>query len=130
PAFIASATGRKVFQRLRLAGEEVHLTDLVIQPGGGLVGQTVGEVQAEHRVNIVMHQGPAGVAINPDHGVALGAEDTILVIAPMARLSGPGKTWSVRTTAPSSAKTSTDVASTSTWRRTGRVRSPVARGAA
>jgi Trk K+ transport system NAD-binding subunit len=86
PAFIAAATGRKVYQRFQLAGKEVHLTDVTIHPGGRLVGRGVGEVQADHRVNIIMYQGAAGVDINPEHDVILGPEDTILVIAPMEQL--------------------------------------------
>jgi voltage-gated potassium channel len=86
PAFIAAATGRKVYQGFQLAGKQVHLTDLVVAGGGGLVGRTVGEVQGSRGVNIVMHQGGSGVDVNPAHAVVLGAGDTILVIAPMARL--------------------------------------------
>jgi Trk K+ transport system NAD-binding subunit len=86
PAFIAAATGRKVYQEFRLAGQLVHLTDLTIDPAGSLVGSTVGVAQARNQVNIVMHQGPSGVNINPDHAIVLGAGDTILVIAPLDRL--------------------------------------------
>ena len=83
PAFIAAATGRKVYQEFRLAGQLVHLTDITIDPAGTLVGSTVGDVQARNLVNIVMYQGPAGVNINPEHAMVLGPGDTILVIAPL-----------------------------------------------
>jgi Trk K+ transport system NAD-binding subunit len=86
PAFIAAATGRKVYQPFQLAGQEVHLTDLTVRPDGGLVGRTVGEIQAGNQVNIVMHQGAGGVNVNPAHAVTLGPGDTVLVIAPMDRL--------------------------------------------
>ena len=86
PAFIAAATGRKVYQEFRLAGQLLHLTDLTIHPAGSLVGMTVGTVQAGNEVNIVMHQGPTGVNVNPGHATVLGPGDTILVIAPIGRL--------------------------------------------
>lgn len=86
PAFIAAATGRKVYQEFQLSGHMVHLTDLVICPTGGLVGRTVGEVQADKETNIVMHQSPAGVDLNPFFSVVLGPGDTVLVIAPVDRL--------------------------------------------
>jgi Trk K+ transport system NAD-binding subunit len=86
PAFIAAATGRKVYQAFQLAGKQVHLTDLAIAATGGLFGRTVGEVQEAWQVNIVMHQGASGVDVNPAHAAVLGPGDTILVIAPMARL--------------------------------------------
>ncbi|MFI5457922.1 MAG: potassium channel family protein [Isosphaerales bacterium] len=86
PAFIAAATGRKIYQGFQLAGEYVHLTDITISPTGRLVGRTVGDVQSDKRINIVMHQGAGGVHVNPDPLILLEPGDTILVIAPMEAL--------------------------------------------
>ncbi len=86
PAFIAAATGRKVYQAFQLAGRQVHLTDITINATGSLVGQTVGDVQTDKRINIVMHQSGADVHVNPDPETAFGPGDTILVIAPMDAL--------------------------------------------
>ena len=38
PAFIAAATGRKVYQVFRLADQLVHMTDIVVVPESGLTG--------------------------------------------------------------------------------------------
>jgi Trk K+ transport system NAD-binding subunit len=86
PAFVAAATGRKIYQGFQLAGEYVHLTDMTIRPKGRLVGQSVGEVQSDKRINIVMQQGAGGVHVNPDPEIVLEPGDTILVIAPMEAL--------------------------------------------
>jgi Trk K+ transport system NAD-binding subunit len=86
PAFIAAATGRKVYHEFRLADQPLHLTDMTIFPAGELVGMSVGVIQSANRVNIVMHQGPSGVNVNPGHEVVLGPGDSILVIAPMDKL--------------------------------------------
>jgi Trk K+ transport system NAD-binding subunit len=88
PAFIAAATGRKVYQPFQLAGQEVHLTDIIVCATGRLVGRTVGEIQADKRINIVMHQDPRSgtVNVNPDPEIILAPDDTILVIAPMEPL--------------------------------------------
>ena len=86
PAFIAAATGRKVYQDFQLAGKHLYLIDLTVCPTGGLVGKTVGEIQADKQVNIVMHSGPTGPNVNPGHNLSLGANDDLLVIAPMERL--------------------------------------------
>jgi Trk K+ transport system NAD-binding subunit len=86
PAFIAAATGRKVYQDFQLAGQHVQLIDFTIHPQSRLVGQTVGEVQKSMDVNIVMHNGAQGVNVNPPHEVRLGGGDSLLVIAPLARL--------------------------------------------
>jgi voltage-gated potassium channel len=89
PAFIAAATGRKVYQGFQLAGQYVHLTDLIITQTCRLAGRTVREVQADNRVNIVLHQGPGGVNANPSGDTVLAPGDTILVIAPMEPLLEP-----------------------------------------
>src|SRR4051812_422383 len=86
PAFIAEALGHKVYQGFHLAGQYVHLTDLVISPTGKLAGLTVGELQSDKKINIVMHQGPQGVNVNPDAEIILAPSDTILVIAPAESL--------------------------------------------
>ncbi len=86
PAFIAAATGRKIYQGFQLAGQQVHLTDITICPTGRLVGRTVGDVQSDKRINIVMHQGALGVNVNPDPQILLLPGDTILVIAPLEPL--------------------------------------------
>ncbi|WP_435019902.1 potassium channel family protein [Tundrisphaera sp. TA3] len=86
PAFIAAATGRHVYQEFQLGGEPLHLTDLTVDAGGKLVGQTVGALQAGSKVNVVMYRGRGGVDVNPAHGVTLHAGDEILVIARIERL--------------------------------------------
>jgi Trk K+ transport system NAD-binding subunit len=86
PAFIAAATGRKIYQGFQLAGQYVHLTDITIHPNGRLVGHTVGDLQTDKRVNIVMQQGSTGVHVNPDPYTLLQPGDTILVIAPVDAL--------------------------------------------
>jgi voltage-gated potassium channel len=86
PAFIAAATGRKIYQGFQLAGQYVHFTDITICSTGKLVGVSVGEIQADKRINIVMHHGSLGVNVNPDPDIVLEPGDTILVIAPMEAL--------------------------------------------
>ncbi|HZW30894.1 MAG TPA: TrkA family potassium uptake protein [Isosphaeraceae bacterium] len=88
PAFIAAATGRKIYQGFQLAGQQVHLTDITVCTTGRLVGMTVGDLQSDKRINIVMHQssGSGSVHVNPDAEIALEPDDTILVIAPMEPL--------------------------------------------
>lgn len=85
-AFIAAATGRKVYHDFQLDGSKLHLTDVTVMAEGALAGRNVGEVQKVYGVNVVMHRGAQGVLINPGHDAVLGAGDTLLVIAPMDRL--------------------------------------------
>jgi Trk K+ transport system NAD-binding subunit len=86
PAFIAAATGHKVYASFQLDGAKLHMTDLTISSDGSLVGRLVGKVQTEFGVNIVMYRGPQGVSINPPHDTPLGPNDTVVVFAPVERL--------------------------------------------
>lgn len=83
PTYVAAATGRKVYQELRLAGERLHLVDLTISGEGSLVGHTVGQIQNDQHVNVVMHRGSEGVNVNPGHEIVFRPGDEILVIAPI-----------------------------------------------
>jgi voltage-gated potassium channel len=75
-----------VYQGFQLAGQYVHFTDMTICATGKLVGVSVGNIQADKRINIGMQQGIAGVNVNPDPDILLEPGDTILVIAPMEAL--------------------------------------------
>ena len=86
PAFIAAATDLKIYTDLHLDGQHVHLIDLTVRAGSSLVGHSVGDVQTQFNVNIVMHRGTGGVNINPNHETILAPLDTVLVIAPMNQL--------------------------------------------
>jgi Trk K+ transport system NAD-binding subunit len=86
PAFIAAATGHKVYASFQLDDARLHMTDLTVSPDGSLVGRLVGKVQAEFGANIVMYRGPQGVTINPPHETPLGPNDTVVVVAPLQRL--------------------------------------------
>jgi hypothetical protein len=59
---------------------------MTICPTGRLIGRSVGDIQSDKRINIVMHQGASGVHVNPDPDILLEPSDTILVIAPMPAL--------------------------------------------
>lgn len=83
PAFIAAATGRRLYQDFQLGGRHLHLIDMTIREHGALAGKTVGAVQADHQVNFVMHHGPDGVNVNPGHDLLLRPGDEVLVIAPI-----------------------------------------------
>jgi voltage-gated potassium channel len=86
PTFAAAATGRKVYQEFTLGDEKLHLVDVTVCDGGRLAGRTVGEIQRELNVNLVMHRGPNGVHVNPGHDQIVTNGDVILVIARLEKL--------------------------------------------
>lgn len=86
PAFIRAATGRRVYQDFQLGGRHLHLIDLTVASGSPLVGRSIGAIQADSHVNVVMHLGASGVNVNPGHDLVLQAGDELLVIAPIEYL--------------------------------------------
>jgi Trk K+ transport system NAD-binding subunit len=86
PAFIASATGRRVYQEFQLGGQHLHLIDLTVQEGGQIAGMQVGQIQTDRQVNVVMHNGGSGVDVNPGPDLILRPGDELLVIAPLDKL--------------------------------------------
>ena len=97
PAFIAAATGRKIYQGFQLAGQYVHFTDITICPTGRLVGR---ERRRDPVRQADQHRHAAGrraaLTSTPTRRSCWKPGDTILVIAPMealldARVDEPGR---------------------------------------
>jgi Trk K+ transport system NAD-binding subunit len=86
PAFIAAATGRRMYQEFKLGGQLLHIVDLHVNAECPLVGKTVGEMQSDRRINIVMHRGAEGVCVNPAAEVVIAPGDDLLVIAPIEQV--------------------------------------------
>jgi Trk K+ transport system NAD-binding subunit len=83
PAFIAAATGRRLYQDFKLGGQLLHIVDLRVNAACPLVGKTVGEMQSDRRINIVMHRGAEGVSVNPAADIVFSPGDDLVVIAPI-----------------------------------------------
>jgi Trk K+ transport system NAD-binding subunit len=87
PSFIAAATGRTVLAGFTMDGETQHVADLHVEPGSEIVGRTVGQIQTQTGVNIVMHKRSGQTNMNPSPDLVLAADDQVLVIAPLAKIA-------------------------------------------
>ncbi|MEW5854752.1 MAG: TrkA family potassium uptake protein [Myxococcota bacterium] len=87
PNFIAAATNRNVFHAFELAGKRLQIADLRLGPDSRLIGHTVGELQAEKEVNVVMHMRGGATDVNPSSDVVLRGDDHVIVIAPLEAIS-------------------------------------------
>ena len=66
PAFIAAATGRKVYQGFQLAGKHVHLTDLTIfRPAGSSAGPSARSSRTSRSTSSCT-RAERGVNVNPE----------------------------------------------------------------
>jgi Trk K+ transport system NAD-binding subunit len=82
-AFICAVTERNIFQSMQLGPHRLHVADLIVSGKSRLKDRTVGDVQKEFKVNIVMHLSGERTSVNPEHGNALRPEDHLLVVAPI-----------------------------------------------
>ena len=88
PAFIAAATSRSVFAAFSLdGGETLHVADVCVAEGSLLAGRTVGEIQQQHVVNVIMHKRDGQTLVNPEHALCVQSNDRMLIIAPIDRIA-------------------------------------------
>ena len=88
PAFIAAATSRSVFAAFSLdGGETLHVADVCVAEGSLLAGRTLGEIQQQHVVNVIMHKRDGQTLVNPEHALCVQSNDRMLIIAPIDRIA-------------------------------------------
>ncbi len=87
PTFIAAATGRSVLAGFTMDGETHHIADFQVAKGSEIVGRTVGSLQDELGVNVVMHKRGGKTNMNPSPDITIAADDRMLVIAPLAKIA-------------------------------------------
>lgn len=80
PAFIAAATGRTVYHSFRLDGQDMHLVDVPVEAGGPWAGRSVGDLQRDRNVNVVMHVRGDRRDVNPGPATLLAAGDHLVVL--------------------------------------------------
>ncbi|MBI3271922.1 MAG: potassium channel protein [Planctomycetes bacterium] len=93
-SLIAAATDRHLFQSFQIGGQKLHIAGLTVRPRSRLTGRTVGDIQREFKVNIVMWVTNGRTAQNPEHDIMLGEGDQVVFIADidcMSRLEGENR---------------------------------------
>jgi voltage-gated potassium channel len=84
PAFVAAVTGRSVHQCFQLDGHTIHVADLKVHR---LQPQSVGSLQKQFGVSVVLHKGREGdPPALPDPEARIQRGDTIVVAAPVDRM--------------------------------------------
>jgi Trk K+ transport system NAD-binding subunit len=83
PAFVAAVTGRSVHQCIQMDGQTIHVADVLIHR---LASQTVGAVQKDFGVSVVLHKKKAGSASMPGPETPVHPGDTLVVAAPIEKM--------------------------------------------
>jgi voltage-gated potassium channel len=81
PSFAGSALGIEITQTLTISGAEYSMIRLEVTPGSFLDGQTVGALQEEEDMDIVLHGQGGDVQVHPPLDVVVGAGDTLVIFA-------------------------------------------------
>lgn len=86
PAFAGAAAGIEITQSLLVNGEEYSVVRLPVGPRSSLAGRTVGELQAEGPMDIVLHQRGETVDVQPARELRVQPEDILVIFARHARI--------------------------------------------
>ncbi|NWF68101.1 MAG: TrkA family potassium uptake protein [Chloroflexi bacterium] len=81
PAFAGAAVGIEITQTLRIQGVEYSMIRLQVAPGSFLDGQTVGKLQDEHNMDIVLHGRGDDIAVQPDSKMLVRDGDMLVIFA-------------------------------------------------
>ncbi|HKS15903.1 MAG TPA: NAD-binding protein [Planctomycetota bacterium] len=87
PAFIAAATGRSVYQSIRIENQDLHLADIDVVPASPLVGRPVSDLLSQHDLSVVLLRRGGKSDVNPEAHTVLQTGDKIVVLGPVARIA-------------------------------------------
>jgi Trk K+ transport system NAD-binding subunit len=81
PSFAGSALGIEITQTLTINGTEYSMIRLEVTPGSFLDGQTIGVLQEEENMDIVLLGQSGDVRVHPRLDAVVGAGDTLVIFA-------------------------------------------------
>jgi Trk K+ transport system NAD-binding subunit len=87
PAFIAAATGRSVYQSIRIENQDLHLADIDVVTASPLVGRPVSDLLSNHDLSVVLLRRGGKSDVNPEAHTVLQTGDKIVVLGPVARIA-------------------------------------------
>jgi voltage-gated potassium channel len=87
PAFAGAATGTEILQTFQIGEMTMSLSRLNVCPKSRLDGATIGDVEEEFDLSIVVWQSGNEADDHPPHDVRLKANDTLTVLATAAELA-------------------------------------------
>jgi voltage-gated potassium channel len=81
PAFAGSAVGLEITQTLQVHGVDYSMIRLKVESGSFLDGGTIGQLQHENDMDIVLHGHDGSVAVEPDSSVVVQGGDILVLFA-------------------------------------------------
>jgi voltage-gated potassium channel len=87
PVFAAAAAGADVTNPISVEGQQLSLARLTIAAGSGLSGQTIGRVEDNYHLNIILVRRDHQSEMHPTDGMVLRSGDTLAVLGGPASLN-------------------------------------------
>jgi voltage-gated potassium channel len=81
PAFAGLAVGIEITQTLKIADEEYSMIRVTVEPNSFLAGETIGTLQTEHDMDIVLHGRDDDIQVHPNGDIQVTAGDTLVIFA-------------------------------------------------
>jgi len=81
PVFAGAAVGVEITQTLQVNGVDYSMIRLMVEPGSFLASGTVGELQKQYKLDIVLQGRDGNVEVQPEHTNRVLAGDTLVIFA-------------------------------------------------
>jgi voltage-gated potassium channel len=86
PAFAGAALGIEITQTLRVGDVEYSMAHITVEAECFLDGRSVGELQREENMDVVLYSKQDKAEVQPAHNVMVGAGDTLVIFAQHSRI--------------------------------------------
>lgn len=87
PAFAGAAVGIEITQTIQINGTEFSMVRLTVESGSFLDGATVGHLQTQNDMDIVLHRRQDGeIEVQPARDLVVQAGDTLVIFAEHERI--------------------------------------------
>jgi voltage-gated potassium channel len=81
PVFAGAAVGIEIAQTLKVNDVEYSMVRLTVMPGSFMDGSTVGKLQTENQMDIVLYSRAENVDVQPDRAMIVQAGDVLVIFA-------------------------------------------------
>jgi voltage-gated potassium channel len=81
PAFAGAAVGIEITQTLTIENVEYSMIRLIVEAGSFLEGRSIGVLQSENNMDIVLHGRAGKVEVQPSSSTVTSAGDTLVIFA-------------------------------------------------
>jgi Trk K+ transport system NAD-binding subunit len=81
PVFAGAAVGIEIAQTLHIRGVDYSMIRLQVEPGSFLAGATIGQLQRENDMDVVLHGQGDDLEVQPRHDTLVQGSDMLVIFA-------------------------------------------------